>query len=168
MEKLISDILDNALIKIKKISGVDENIARRVIKEYYVCKGFIDQVEDPDFASNLSASYEYLLRYFDAEDDTFQLDVKKSLLIAAANDDKKAMHAILCGNIFDNNMNYYAQIKAKSEIVGQKMESNTDIPCPKCNKKTIFTYHKQGRSADEPMDQHFECLSCGHKWKIRG
>ena len=47
----------------------------------------------------------------------------------------------------------------------QQVSMSEFIFCGKCKKNKISYFEKQMRSADEPMNAFYTCLSCGHRWK---
>lgn len=46
-----------------------------------------------------------------------------------------------------------------------KLSPNTNIKCFDCNKKKVYTWQLQLRSADEPVTVFFKCLNCFKMWK---
>jgi transcription elongation factor S-II len=48
----------------------------------------------------------------------------------------------------------------------QNIEAMTDtFTCRKCHSKKCTYYQMQTRSADEPMTNFVNCISCGNRWK---
>ena len=158
-------IFDNILERIKSIASIPADDIKFIMMTYYKCKKMED---DLDSTATLEIQMEYLIRYFDLLDETFPRQLKEDLYKFATKKDIANVTKILCGDIFDNNKEYYAKIKEKSEIFGAQMVSNTKVPCKKCGVQNVFTWLEQHRCADEPADQFFKCLACGYQWKIRG
>lgn len=71
-------------------------------------------------------------------------------------------------DIFPENWNYLIEKKSKIDKIKKefKPEAMTDqFKCRKCGGRSTSYYEVQTRSADEPMTQFINCLSCNNRWK---
>lgn len=65
--------------------------------------------------------------------------------------------------IFDKNRSSYE--KEISYIRDKIKMSFSDMPCRKCNNKTVIQTSKQTRSGDEGVTIFYNCVSCDAKWR---
>ncbi|KAL0479848.1 DNA-directed RNA polymerase III subunit RPC11 [Acrasis kona] len=58
--------------------------------------------------------------------------------------------------------------KQVDDVLGgiDKYAPTVNMQCPKCSQPEAYFTEFQTRSADEPMTQFYQCVSCGHQWKI--
>lgn len=71
-------------------------------------------------------------------------------------------------DIFPENWSYLIEKKTKIDKIKLefKPEAMTDqFKCRKCGSRSTSYYEVQTRSADEPMTQFINCLTCGNRWK---
>ena len=50
--------------------------------------------------------------------------------------------------------------------IATKVKNTFGIMCPKCKSENVYEKALQLRSSDEISSLIYECLNCGHKWRI--
>jgi len=56
----------------------------------------------------------------------------------------------------------------KIEVQDKKIETLPKVKetCKKCGNKTAYYWTLQTRSSDESETRFFECVKCGHRWRV--
>lgn len=62
----------------------------------------------------------------------------------------------------DNRTNYEKEISFVRDKIKMKF---SDMPCRRCNNKTVIQTSKQTRSGDEGVTIFYNCVSCEAKWR---
>ena len=53
-----------------------------------------------------------------------------------------------------------------AQEIATKVKNTFGVKCPKCHSENVYEQSIQTRSADEISSLFYECLSCGHKWRV--
>lgn len=92
--------------------------------------------------------------------------------IIIVNENGKALCAA-CGHRLDKKPKLQASEKIEKKGIitminekGERTDPVVEIKCPKCGNNKAYFWTRQTRSSDESETKFYECLKCGHTWRV--